>query len=409
MSNPNRPSSSRPSSPPPAGGRSTSPKPVATTREQRTFLERLGALNNRGTLLIGTGVVLIAVLGLIAFGVWDSYIGASRRTAVEVGNREYDVTYFSRRLAAEVNDPVLATTLTATQLAVLPEQLANDIIEEEVALQRAGTINIGITSNELDQALAAKLPAVLTTDENGNPVRSAGFEIALRNYLQRSGLTLAQLRRAVHGQRLRTEAHDYWKTQVPATTQAVRYRLINVADEAKAKDLKARADAGEDFAILATANSLDTTTQPNGGLKDFSPVVLLPQEVQDAVKVTGVGKVSEPFKTGTLWTIIKVEALEENRPVTENEREDLGEKLYTDWLEAGKMELGARSYMEDQDLQRWVFERSGALERLAAAQTNPNPIIPQPQITVPPAVVTTVPTTPNIPPPAATAAPGGTP
>lgn len=85
---------------------------------------------------------------------------------------------------------------------------------------------------------------------------------------------------------------------------------ILVADEAKAKDLKAQIDGGADFAELAKANSSDGSAASGGDLGWFG-LGMMVKPFEDAVVKLQPGQVSDPIQTQFGWHIIK---LEETRP-----------------------------------------------------------------------------------------------
>ena len=82
---------------------------------------------------------------------------------------------------------------------------------------------------------------------------------------------------------------------------------ILVADEATAKSLKAKLDAGADFATLAKENSIDPGTKDNGGNLGFIPYNSTDfiTEFMDAFKNLKEGEVSEPVKSEYGYHLIK--------------------------------------------------------------------------------------------------------
>ncbi|MDQ0153746.1 peptidylprolyl isomerase [Robertmurraya andreesenii] len=86
----------------------------------------------------------------------------------------------------------------------------------------------------------------------------------------------------------------------------IKARHILVADEAKAKEIKAKLDKGEDFAKLAKENSTDPGSAEQGGdLGWFGAGAMVP-EFEEAAYALDVNQISEPVKTDNGWHIIQV-------------------------------------------------------------------------------------------------------
>jgi parvulin-like peptidyl-prolyl isomerase len=372
-----------PPSPAPAAPRRPPPSALSTTASRRGWRARLGAVNNQLLLIGGTALVIVVVALLILYASYSTYIKPGAETAVRVGSRDDDMVYFTRRMRDYLNSPAGAV-VSGTQLLTLPTQLADNIIEEETLIQRAGALGVGVSSIDIDKEVATRVRAITSTADNGAVVRNATTDLAIREYLRASGLSLAEFRRAVHGQVLKPAVQAFFRGQVPAQLPQARFRIITVADEQKAKDLKQQADGGADFATLATQNSTDTATRAQGGFKDWTPKGLLDQPIDDAVFSIPLNTVSDPIKNGDSWSLVRVEERSDARDVTDQDRESLGARRYSDWLDQQKKDLNARGYMDDTARQSYALEHSNALDRLRNSSTSPS--IPQPEFTVSPPV-----------------------
>ena len=85
----------------------------------------------------------------------------------------------------------------------------------------------------------------------------------------------------------------------------VRAAHILIPDEKKAKDLKARIDAGEDFADLAKKWSHCPSKKKGGDLGWFKKGDMVP-EFEAAAFAAKTGDVVGPVKTQFGWHIIKI-------------------------------------------------------------------------------------------------------
>lgn len=318
-------------------------------------------MNYSATVVAVTAAVVLVVLGLVGYGYWDTYIRPAHETAVRVGSRDYNMIYFVKRLKLAFNDPTRPAP-AAAEIAELPTRLTADIIDEEVFVQRAGTLGVSVPDSEIDGYMAERLAAPFTRNDAGEVQYSRTLENAVRNRLRPSGLSVAEYRRALHGQRLRQEVRRHFDQGLAEALPAVRFRQIAVADEAKARDLKGRLDGGGDFAALASSDSDDTATKSDGGLKDWTLKGLLAPEIEQAAYTLPPGQVSEPVKSGDRWYLLKVEERTESRQVTDRERATLADKQLSDWLTARRDELGARGYLDDRERLDYALEHSNALE-----------------------------------------------
>lgn len=93
--------------------------------------------------------------------------------------------------------------------------------------------------------------------------------------------------------------------------ETARARHILVADDANGarliREIRARIERGEDFAVLAGEFSIDGSAQAGGDLGSFERGRMVP-EFEKAVFSLPIGKVSQPVKTQFGWHLIRVDA-----------------------------------------------------------------------------------------------------
>ena len=333
-------------------------------RAPRLPLGSFMGANGSAVAVIVTSLVVLAVLGLLGYSYWDAYIRPARMTAVEVGDTTYSGLYFTRRLKLALNEPGVALR-SGQQIADTITKLGNDIADEEVLIQRAPSLGVGVPNGEIDGFMAEKLAVPFSRNEAGEIVYSRTFENGVRTHLQGSGLTLEEYRRAVHGQRLRQEVRKYFDNSIPEALPAVRLRQIALPNEEQAKDARRRLDSGASFDDLAVIFAASEQSALQGGLRDWTPAELLPDEIAGAVKDLSVGQVAGPVQSSKDWLVVKVEERTETRQVTDKERTTLGGKKFDAWLAAQRAELNVRTNLEDRKILDYAVKRSGALELLS--------------------------------------------
>ncbi|MBO1510774.1 peptidylprolyl isomerase [Metabacillus bambusae] len=143
-----------------------------------------------------------------------------------------------------------------------------------------------------------------------------------------------------------------------AKTKQVKASHILVADEATAKEVKEKLDAGEDFAELAKEYSTDTGSAESGGDLGFFGEGSMVAEFEEAAFSMEVDEISEPVKTEHGYHIIKVtdkqDAAEANFDDSKEEIKDIlfDEKMateYTTWLEEKKEEYKVKNYLSENE------------------------------------------------------------
>jgi parvulin-like peptidyl-prolyl isomerase len=360
--------------PPPAGAPAAAAPGVkrapAAARRGRRRPALPAGINLSATAVAVTGAVVLLVLGILAYGYWDTYMRPPRETAVAVGGRSYDVDYFTRRLRAALNDPI-APPRSGEQVAQLLTRLAKDITEEEVLLQRAGQLGIAVSDEDIDGAMAERLLVPYTRDQTGKIIYTPAFENGVRNYLRTSGLTLEELRRAIHGQQLRQAARAYFEQTLPEALPAVRLRQITLPSEDQAKAAREQVKDSAAFDQMLAALG-----QTGGAAREWAAKGLLPTAVEEAAYRLPLGEVSDPIKNGDQYVLIIVDDRTDTRQLTDSDRGQIASKQLADWLAAQGKELKARSYLDVRERLDYALRHSGALEVTARARSAGGPLLP---------------------------------
>jgi foldase protein PrsA len=124
--------------------------------------------------------------------------------------------------------------------------------------------------------------------------------------------------------------------------EQVKASHILVDSEDKAKEVKEKLLAGEDFAKLAKDYSIDTGNNQQGGELGFFARGEMVHEFEDAAFSLEIGKISDPVKTNHGYHIIKVEDKKQAKEATYEENKAaikeilLEEKLpvsYNTWIQ----------------------------------------------------------------------------
>ncbi len=111
----------------------------------------------------------------------------------------------------------------------------------------------------------------------------------------------------------------------------VNVRHILVATEEEANEILNALQAGESFADLARARSIDTGSGARGGELDWAPVVRYVAEFQEAALNAPIGEIVGPVESEFGFHIIQVRAREE-REVESDELETIQQAEFSIWM-----------------------------------------------------------------------------
>ncbi len=240
------------------------------------------------------------------------------------------------------------------------------IVDEELMEKAAAQAKVNITPTEIDEALKRvaqqnKMSVEQVLSEAG---RAGMPESKYREELRRQLLEAKLLNVRLQG-RIRVTEEDlraaFQKIEAEERAQlgvrlawiVVRGSNRSAAEARQLVDVAAARARREDFASVARALSEDSATRAAGGaMNKLQPGALPPDLARNALSLA-VGQVSQPFRSGADFVILKVlERDPSNLPDFESAKRDLGERVYMD-----KMAQARRTWLDNLRRQQHVDVR----------------------------------------------------
>lgn len=166
--------------------------------------------------------------------------------------------------------------------------------------------------------------------------REAEFEntvnIFYQNARSEADLSEATVRQYFEYEAMLSKLQEVVTADVSRTAPYVNVRHILVETEEAAQDVMAALDAGESFADLARAVSIDTGSGSRGGELGWSPASQFVPEFRDATLELEIGVISDPVQSDFGYHIIQVRA-REDREMTDSEYDQAKTRFFQEWLD----------------------------------------------------------------------------
>jgi len=227
------------------------------------------------------------------------------------------------------NPPQPTSTLSPLQQTLLPPTA----LPSETAIPTP-------TATPTQTATATVVPSVtptraptLTPTAFTRQLFDNQYKETVNNLKQNLDFNEKDLRALVEANLLRTKVQETVLADlgVAPEQEQIWARHILVPDEALAKTITDRLNAGEDFASLAAELSTDTSNKDRGGDLGWFGRGTMVTEFEDAAFALEIGEVSSPVETSFGWHIIQLLG-RENRPLSESEYQSLQQQKFSEWL-----------------------------------------------------------------------------
>ena len=315
-------------------------------------------------LLIAVGVTLALVAGLLLYGWYDQAVLTPSRPLASVNGEAIpagDLEARVRLLLLSGGEAETAVDFALNQLIeerlIGQEATRRGLSVSEADVQRAvwqafgyypeGTPTprpsltpdptaqaiVQLTATALPTRAAAEAPTATSIPlPTSTPQTEAGYQAALKNYLQAAGITEADLRGVIRASLLQAKLEEAMRAEAPREQEQVQARHILVSTEAEALALLGRLEKGETWEALAAEVSLDESNKDRGGELGWFGRNAMTPAFEEAAFAGEVGTVVGPVQTPFGWHLIDIQD-RELRTLEEFEYEFAASAAFSAWLD----------------------------------------------------------------------------
>ena len=225
------------------------------------------------------------------------------------------------QLKQQLGDDYATNTKVQDQVKQAKQQVLNSLITQSILVQKATELNLKPSDDEISSKVDEQINQIKAQysaeGQFEEVIKQAGFstEDEVREYFKKQVIVSAVQDDilkdiTVTDEDIQTYYDENKDTQFSVGAGAnVAHILVDSEDTAKS--LKAKLDAGADFATLAKENSKDTGTATNGGSLGFAPYnsTQYVAEFVEGYKNLKEGEVSQPVKSQYGYHLIKATGL----------------------------------------------------------------------------------------------------
>jgi foldase protein PrsA len=238
------------------------------------------------------------------------------------GDLDKEISKNDAQLKQQLGNDYATNDKVKDQLTKMKKQQLDNMVTKKILLQEATKLNLKPSDDDINKQI----------DDQVNKIKAQYPEEGqFASVLEQNGLTEDQLKEALKDQIITNAVQDDMVKDLTVTDDEIqtyydtnkdtKYTVaagatvshILVADEETAKGLKAKLDAGADFATLAKENSTDTGTKDKGGSLGFVPYnsTQLVAEFVNGFKDLKEGEISGPVKSQYGYHLIKATGLKQ--------------------------------------------------------------------------------------------------
>ncbi|MFC2006197.1 peptidylprolyl isomerase [Chloroflexota bacterium] len=257
--------------------------------------------------------LVVIVLILVIFGAFytQEYVAPFRRTIITVDDTDIRMDYFLKRARGAATDPMFMLDVLVNELMI------------ELGTQRYG---IEVNQEDINQELKRIAQGV---SEN---IAESEFEEWYRQQLNEAKLTDSEYKEIIRINLLTTRLHEYLAERVSTVAEHVYLHAILLEEYDDAENVKARLEAGEDFAKIAREVSIDEEAREKGGDIGWISRGIMGYGYDEDVFNLDIDDISEILPSPEGYYIVMISEKAVSRELDEDSLQQLRDSTLEKWL-----------------------------------------------------------------------------
>lgn len=251
--------------------------------------------------------------------------------------------YGGEKALTDPNSPFHAQYRALIDAPAFARQVLDGLIVLKLVQREASARGLTVTLAETQAQIYAFFGFTPDTQPAPNPTEQAAqmqnFEVNRDNYFGQAGnaarMSQAEVIDTFTEQTLQIKVFQALTKDVPTQAEQIKVRHILVESQEKANALLAQIRGGANFAEVATANSLDRVSAPQGGSLEWSPRGVNLPEFENAIWNAKPGDLLGPIQTQMGFHLILIEG-REVRPLSEGDLARVRDAAYRQWLQQAR-------------------------------------------------------------------------
>lgn len=295
----------------------------------------------------------VIVLGLIVAGLFtyqqvDEHYLTPNKTILTVGDEHFKLSYYTDRLYeyAQTNQS------SGLSLAILEQQLLTKLEDEAVTIKLAEERNINLSDDEITKQIASEL---------GVPVGGPGssFDTLYRQRLKTTKMSDGNYRQLAKASLANSKLLESVRNDIGSTGEMVTIKGVVSASKDDADKILARVKGGEDLGSVAQTDSTDLQSRQNDGTMLPEPPVLLPANIQAAIKDKPEGTdLLGPVQVGSNYWVFRIEKRDPNGTYSDAQKDQLAQAKLDELIKAKRDSLNVKRDLSSSDL-AWAEKNAG--------------------------------------------------
>ena len=299
-------------------------EPARLTRERR---------HQRAAFAVGIFLLLV-VFGVVSFGYYQEFYKPPRVWAGSVRNVEFTMGDLVQRIR------VLQGISGQVDLSIVPFEYLSNLLDAEVLRQASPGLGIGITDEDIDNALKEQFYPTPPAGQNVDPGQlDEEFRNSYQIFLSRTGLSDEDYRRIVEEQLALQYLRALMDATIDVTQQQVEVQWIRLEVDSgvDASEVRNRLDT-EDFAKVASEVSVPANFANSRGYVGWVPQKAFPAldhllfgDEENGKERLKPGQIGKPEFSQDGIYIVGVISGPEERDISDLMRAKLSLELVKDW------------------------------------------------------------------------------